>query len=270
METDEKACPFCAETIKAAAIKCKHCSEMLSPECSSELGPTSKPITTPEPEQPTDRPPAAPQLKTASGPPEAGIGCFVMIVGACSILTFPRFALWMFVLGVVLIAIPGHLLIPFGEPCDMVDGKRRPRRPHAPEKRKVAWAFVILLAVFSFAGAKRDVGGMKFSSSTASTATTTTASSTQKSTYKVTYRVSGSTSSASLTYQNATGGTDQKDVSVPWEESFSAAPGTFLYLSAQNQSEYGALKAEILLDGVAVQSGEADTAYGIASASGRI
>lgn len=31
-ETDEKACPFCAERILAAARKCKHCGEFLDSE----------------------------------------------------------------------------------------------------------------------------------------------------------------------------------------------------------------------------------------------
>lgn len=43
--TDEtKTCPYCAETIKAAAIKCKHCGSMLNeitPESTSESKPQS-------------------------------------------------------------------------------------------------------------------------------------------------------------------------------------------------------------------------------------
>ena len=29
MRADEKVCPYCAETIKAAAIKCRHCQSGL-------------------------------------------------------------------------------------------------------------------------------------------------------------------------------------------------------------------------------------------------
>ena len=34
---DTKLCPFCAEDIKSAAIKCKHCGEMLTDSSSGPL-----------------------------------------------------------------------------------------------------------------------------------------------------------------------------------------------------------------------------------------
>ena len=31
MEQNTKACPFCAETIQAGAVKCRHCGEIIGP-----------------------------------------------------------------------------------------------------------------------------------------------------------------------------------------------------------------------------------------------
>ncbi len=88
--------------------------------------------------------------------------------------------------------------------------------------------------------------------------------------YKVTYKVGGTADRASITIQNASGGTEQKSVSVPWSTSFEGRPGQFVYLSAQNKSEYGTVKATIELNGTTVQEASSNEEYGIASVSGSI
>ena len=71
---DEKVCPFCAETIKAAAVKCRFCQSDLP----AEPEPESAPTVTGEPEPaPVDLskpdPTAAPDVApTDAGPTDAG------------------------------------------------------------------------------------------------------------------------------------------------------------------------------------------------------
>lgn len=89
-------------------------------------------------------------------------------------------------------------------------------------------------------------------------------------TYRVEYQVQGTARGASLTYQNAGGSSEQRDVAVPWDMDFVATPGQFLYVSAQNKGETGTITCNILLNGVVVKTSTSQGAYKIASCSGRI
>jgi hypothetical protein len=84
----------------------------------------------------------------------------------------------------------------------------------------------------------------------------------------VTYFVEGSARSASLTYSNEQGGTEQDKVMLPWQKTMSVKEGRFLYLSAQNQDQYGDITVRITVNGREVKRSTATGAYSIASASG--
>jgi len=86
-------------------------------------------------------------------------------------------------------------------------------------------------------------------------------------TFKVTYRVKASAGSAKLTYRNAEGGTVQTSARVPWETSFDARGGSFLYVAAQNQGATGSVTCEILLDGESRTTSTSSGAYVIAECS---
>jgi hypothetical protein len=90
----------------------------------------------------------------------------------------------------------------------------------------------------------------------------------------VEYRVSGSNAYggdffASMTYQNASGGTEQQgSKKLPWTYRVGEArSGQFFYISAQS-SGLGSLVVEIVIDGTVVKHSESSGEYSIASASG--
>jgi len=83
--------------------------------------------------------------------------------------------------------------------------------------------------------------------------------------HSVTYKVTGSARSVDVTYENGTGGTEQKShVAVPWSQTFQASSGAYLYLSAQNQGDSGDLTTEIEVDGSSRKQANASGAYVIA------
>jgi hypothetical protein len=88
--------------------------------------------------------------------------------------------------------------------------------------------------------------------------------------HRVEYRLDGSAGVAGLTYRNASGGTEQRDVKIPGELGFFARSGQFVYFSAQNKSGAGTVRVRIQIDGRVVQEATATSPYGIATASGRV
>lgn len=89
-------------------------------------------------------------------------------------------------------------------------------------------------------------------------------------THKVKYIVTGATSSASLTYQNQSGDTEQiAKAHIPWEKTFEARDGMFLYISAQNLNELGSVVTEIEVDGKPYNRSTSEGGFVIATSSFR-
>ena len=87
---------------------------------------------------------------------------------------------------------------------------------------------------------------------------------------QVTYRVTGTANTVRLTYENASGNTEQKDpVRVPWTATYTMPRGAFVYISAQNNGNTsGSVVCEILVNGVVIEQAESSGKYVIASCRG--
>jgi hypothetical protein len=84
----------------------------------------------------------------------------------------------------------------------------------------------------------------------------------------VTYEVTGD-GSADLTITNASGGTEQKTVNLPYSEQLNPPPDGLLYLSAQLNGS-GSISCKISFGGQVVQQASSQGDYVIASCSGSI
>jgi len=88
--------------------------------------------------------------------------------------------------------------------------------------------------------------------------------------YLVRYEITGTAESVSITYSNEDGGTSQKsEVYLP--NSCILYPmyeGDFLYISAQNNGEYGSVTTEIYVAGELFRTSTSYGAYVIATSSG--
>jgi hypothetical protein len=85
---------------------------------------------------------------------------------------------------------------------------------------------------------------------------------------EVEYRIVGSTTRASVSYRNATGGTTQSEITVPWSYRWSAERGDFLYLLALNKLDSGTIKAQIYKRGTLYKESESNRGFGSVAVSG--
>lgn len=215
----------------------------------------------------------APKPEETPTSPEMKLGCLTGFAGVCLLLALPRMSVVLIVVGAVLFFFPHYLLIPIGQPKDPKTGEVKPRPTYSASARSFTYIAFALAVLLGYYGLQKDLGrtfAPQSSPPPPAAAPPQVAAPQVKATSTIVYEVTGSTDSASLTYRNASGGTDQMEVSLPWSKTFEAAPGAFLYLSAQNQNDYGALRVQVKVDGIVAQEGETNAEYGIATASGKL
>jgi len=89
--------------------------------------------------------------------------------------------------------------------------------------------------------------------------------------FNVEYQVTGSATSASMTWENAQGGTEQGSYWLPYKRSaIQMDRGDFAYLSAQNEGRTGMITCKIYVNGELWRSSTSSGEYSIASCSGVI
>jgi len=121
--------------------------------------------------------------------------------------------------------------------------------------------FIVIAVIFYFVIQSIGTGGTRGGSSSQDN---------KSKSRVVTYEIGGTTDRASLTLSNASGGTEQIEVRVPWTKAFSMEQGDFAYISGQNDRDNGSITCKILVDYQLYKVSESSGAYVIASCSGSV
>lgn len=108
-----------------------------------------------------------------------------------------------------------------------------------------------------------------FFTNDSNTSTTTQDTYTAPSYPTVKYEIRGTARSVDITLNNPTGGTEQySNAGLPSNFTYNDFKDNFLYISAQNQGEYGTVTVNILVNGILYKTSTSSGAYVIATASG--
>lgn len=83
--------------------------------------------------------------------------------------------------------------------------------------------------------------------------------------HTVTYQVGGSAPTVAVSYVNATGATEQRDVRGGWSASFTATTWAHVRVTAFNPTPGGSVSCRLYVDGVLVQAATSEGAWKLAS-----
>lgn len=87
---------------------------------------------------------------------------------------------------------------------------------------------------------------------------------------EVSYKVTGTAQDYHIEYIDEYGNFQKTSAKKNWEYSFSAKPGTYVFLSAKNNTGMGQVKVDIRRRGDRIYTDESFIPYGIATVSGTI
>lgn len=139
-------------------------------------------------------------------------------------------------------------------------------QPAKQKNNTTALIIVLILVIFVL---YRCGGGGSSDDGPTVRATSRPAATSAPETITVSYAVTGTAGRADLTYRNASGGTEQKEVTLPWTLKLDVPPGQFVYLSAQSLKDGNAdISCRITVNGVPIQVADSSGEYVIATCSG--